>query len=242
MKKVLILGNGISRLQFVDFINDWKNEIWACNLAFMDFGERISRLTGHDWVLKEAAEYKKKNNLKFEIIAGIHLNNIKYKKVSCPSEFRKDSGTVLVAQALEEGYRVSVVGFDLGGPDVYGPDHQYQNKSIWVRRWRLIAEKYTLDNVEFIGFDHKPFILSNDDYRTYSKYYLSNQPHIPGENYAYFFENVTGISVTPTRHSRKKVRVKYLRGIKEGWVTEYLETVALILERQGKVEILEDKA
>jgi len=55
MKKVLLLGNGISRLLYKDYINKWKGEIWACNRAFLEYGDRITRIAGHDEVMEEAA-------------------------------------------------------------------------------------------------------------------------------------------------------------------------------------------
>lgn len=33
---ILLIGNGISRLLFQDFIDKWQGEKWVCNYAYKD--------------------------------------------------------------------------------------------------------------------------------------------------------------------------------------------------------------
>jgi hypothetical protein len=69
-KKVLILGNGISRRSFTDAIESYPGEVWACNYAFREFPKKITRLTGHREPLAEAQELKDREGLSLEIWGG----------------------------------------------------------------------------------------------------------------------------------------------------------------------------
>jgi len=197
LMKVLILGNGISRLLYYDFILNWKNEIWACNFAFKEFGHILNRLTGHGWVMEEAEKEKIKRGWKFEIWCGDFP--VTHKKFTVNERFLSDSGTTLVAQALEENYEVYLCGFDLGGFDILSPG-KIRRKDHWVRRWHSINKWYGLNSVEFIGHDHKVFIENGGSTRKYSRDYVTNnQPHIPGEEYQdlfYRFQKMRDIDPT----------------------------------------------
>jgi hypothetical protein len=183
LKKVLILGNGKSRLKYKDFVKKWDGEIWACNRAFLELASgdipRINRLTGDSDALVIASEYRQKHGLKFEIyirkpFQGEHVRGEK-KLFTINPKYIKDSGTTWVCQALIEGYdQIYCVGFDLGGPDIYIAQHEKLNKKIWVERWRQIAQDFGLDKIIFVGLDHKPFILSNKPSDTYAKQYMNN--------------------------------------------------------------------
>jgi len=164
VKEVLILGNGASRIFYRDFINKWEGEMWACNRAYRDFGQDLTRLTGHQKVLAEAEKFRDVNGWKYEIWGGHHgaILSENWHRFSAPVELLKDSGSTLVAQALEEKYdKILVCGFDFGGFDLYSPIEK-QNKVNWVQRWRNIALRYGLDSVIFIGYDHKPYLLSGE--------------------------------------------------------------------------------
>ena len=55
--KILLLGNGTSRLQYNNLINSWKDPIWGCNLAFKE-NIRLNLIgTVHEWVINEAINY-----------------------------------------------------------------------------------------------------------------------------------------------------------------------------------------
>lgn len=240
MKSVLILGNGISRTQpeHVEFIKNWKGEIWGCNRIYLDLGHRLSRLAGHVDVMREALEYRQSTGCSFEIWGG-HLGGVReYTKVfTCPVLFRKDSGTTLVAQALEEGYeKICCCGFDLGGPEIYSKVHHQHNKKNWVLRWRALADYYGLDSVEFVGYDHKGFILSSANENSYMKRYRRGLPHIPDPNYWEIFSKKTGWK--PGMEVPEVVEVEYLKGPRIGWKTKYNADVATILADRGEIKIV----
>ena len=186
-KSVLILGNGTSRLEYKDFIQNWKDEIWGCNRAFLELatGElpHLDRLIGDVCALKLASEYKQKNNATFEIFVrkDFHASQINgdVKVVTIAETYVKDSGTTFVVQALSEGYDdIVLVGFDLGGSDIYIANHELKNKRIWVDRWRKIAKDFGLDRITFMGTDHKKFILSKIPSSEYVKKYIKGRNHL----------------------------------------------------------------
>ncbi len=184
-KEVLILGNGTSRVHHQDFVENWKGEIWACNSAYKEFHSgklpRLDIVLGDYKALLEIVEFQKKKktpyklygkNLKTGQLQGVEVIDLERK-------FVNDSGSTLVAYALSKGYdKIYILGFDLGGKDLYVKNHDQRNKEKWIRNWRLIAGKWGLDKVEFIGYDHKPFILSNQPSETYAQLYMNGLNHI----------------------------------------------------------------
>jgi hypothetical protein len=180
--KVLILGNGISRALFASAINDWQGEVWGCNRAYLDYGKKLTLIAGHRDVMDDASDYRKLNALSYKIIGSIIEGPIDC-KLTCNVEFRKDTGTTLVAEALTHGYDVELVGFDLGGKDIYSPNHQMFNKTSWVRRWRKLFSVFDSNKVTFWGYDHKPFILSNMPADTYALKYNNSKAHIDNPEY-----------------------------------------------------------
>lgn len=232
-KKVLILGNGLSRIMYNDFIEEWENEIWGCNRVYLDWGHKLDRLTGHISVLEEADEYRKQNNLYYEIWGG-NLGKFKCDKYfTCDKQFQKDSGTTLVVQAIEEGYRAYCLGFDLGGRDIYSPNHQLVNKTNWVLRWRVIANTYGLDDVEFIGHNHKHFILSGRHHGEYAYKYMRGKPHFDNEKYKELFEKF-GLN-KPADDKSYFVKVRFFEN---GEVRRYKKKVADIYVEKGVCEII----
>jgi len=176
MATILILGNGISRLSFDAQIRAFTGEIWGCNRVYIDYGDILTALAGHSDVMREAEAWREKTGATFAILPDS-------RPYSCPEIYRKDTGTTLVAEALTRGHDVIVCGFDLGGLDVYSPDHEKKDKSVWVKRWRLILSEFWPDRVTFWGHDHKPFILSGRPEREYSARYMHGVPHIEGDGY-----------------------------------------------------------
>ena len=238
---VLILGNGISRVQFDKRIRAFDGEIWGCNYVYIEYGEKLTRLTGHRDVLQKAIEYRDEHGLDFEIWSG-HLGRNRIENTetfSCPREFLKDSGTTLVAQALHEGRRrVLVCGFDLGGPDILSLGLEKENKVSWVNRWRTLARVYdNLSAVEFIGFDHKPYILSKRPADLYWRQLQRGRAHIDDPGYLETYRLLYGDRIRGPKEDRM-VRVKYISGPRVGWETQYKESVAQILANRGEIEIL----
>jgi hypothetical protein len=177
VKEILILGNGISRLPFDMDIRKWPGTLWGCNRVYLDFGKEIHGLYGHCEVMREAERYRDAHGLHFEILGTSENPFI------CRDLFRKDTGTTLVSEALTRGMRVNVVGFDLGGLDIYSPGHEKKNKTTWVNRWRLILREFGPDNVIFWGYDHKPFLLSHRNPSEYAREYMHGKPHIDNDQY-----------------------------------------------------------
>jgi len=237
MTSVLLLGNGISRLLHEPFIDSWSGELWGANYIYTEWGGHLTRLTGHANVLAEAAEYRATHGLSFLIMGRIGNEESAEVPITCPGEFRKDSGTVMVAQAHEEGFeRIYVCGFDLGGADILSPDLYLQAKAQWVRRWRQIFKRYGSERVEFLGHDHKPFLLSDKLDDTYQRRYRRGLPHVPDPDYITLHRLIYGPTVWGYRSDRT-VRVRWLVK-RPGWETDYKEEVALKLAEKGKVEII----
>ena len=239
-KKVLILGNGISRLSYVDEIENYDGEVWACNYAFLDFPRKITRLTGHQEPLEEAQRLIEEEGLQLEIWGGpISGRNQNWKKFTVDPKWRRDSGSTMVAQALHEGYEVECCGFDMGGPHIY--DHKYyqRDKSIWVKRWAEIAEEWGLDHVTFWGHDHKPFILDvlsgGVNYKKYAKTYRKRKPHLDDEGY----KKIWG-ELIPMKNDKenKFLKVKF---VSTGFETVMRESLAKKYLDKGKVELVKEK-
>lgn len=238
MTETLVLGNGISRLAFDELIRSWPGEVWGCNLVYKEYGEKLSRLTGHDWVLVEAAKYLRENpRCGFEIWSG-HLAKLAPGSVpfSCPKQFCRDSGTTLVAQALHEGRSVAAAGFDLGGMDIHSPEVGSSDKTNWVRRWRELIRYYGHDRIRFIGFDHKPFLLSGEADKAYRDRYQAGMPHICDAQYIRTWEQFTGESaVVPRGRLGQMARVRFPNGY-EG---ELRESMALRMVGKGACVLIE---
>lgn len=126
MKKVLILGNAQDRLNQTKFISEWKDEIWCCNKAYLEINQypNISLVASvHDFMAKEAVDYKKKNNLTYRVVCS--------KKVLEAELFIKyrgwSTGTELIQQAIIAKYdEIWIAGFEfVKGNDIYQPNKVY---------------------------------------------------------------------------------------------------------------------
>jgi hypothetical protein len=174
--KILILGNGISLLSFKDRIRQWCGPIWGCNRIYLDYGDVLTGLHGHIDVMQEARLYRDAYGQKYAILG-------EDEPFQCEEKYRKDTGTMLVAEALTRGYEVELCGFDLGGPDIYSPGHDKKNKTTWVQRWRAILHAFGAEHVTFWGYDHKPFLLSSSPAIEYFRLYGTGKAHIATDAY-----------------------------------------------------------
>ena len=182
---VLILGNGLSRLAFDAAIRAHTGPVWGCNAIYLDYGDKLDRIAGHDWCMADAARVREEKGYTYKILGGLKWSgDIGDEAFTCKPIFRENTGTTMVAEALTRGHNVIACGFDMGGPDVYSPDHEKRNKTVWVTRWRLIFEEFGSDRVTFWGYDHKPFLLQKGNAREYSKKYMAGEVHIPDPAYA----------------------------------------------------------
>lgn len=193
METILILGNGLSRLAFDKEIRDFPGEVWGCNNIYLDYGDKVTAITGHDWCLIDAKREREKKGYKYRIFTGLKWDGGSGEEsFTCAGKYRQDSGTALVAEALTRGCRVIACGFDMGGPDVYSPDHEKRNKTIWIKRWRLLFKEFSPDRVTFWGYDHKPFILSNRPADEYFREYSKGKAHLKDGSYQGILDNWTG--------------------------------------------------
>lgn len=236
--ETLILGNGISRLSFIDIIKNWKGEIWGCNRAYLEFGKILTYLIGHGDAMEEAKIYRIENQCKFKIMGGPGSE----KELTGPPQFWKDSGSTLVSEALHLGRKIAVCGFDLGGLDVHSPGIEKVNKHNWVDRWRDMIKLYGTDNIRFIGFGHLPFLESRENINKYANQYLADRPHILTPEYLKAWEFWTGKKPELGYMGDYMVEVKYLKGQVSGQTGMMKGAIAEKMEKRGLVEILKSEA
>lgn len=242
--RVLIVGNGISRLAYQAEILAYKGEVWACNYAYKEFPDIITRLTGHDFSLVDAQAYKDEHGSKFDIYSGpIAQKRKEWKLFTCPPQWLRDSGTTMVAQALHEGYDVDLVGFDLGGPDVHALKQYQQDKTSWVRRWAEIVEQWGADRLHFIGYDHLPYlkevILDPSRAKDYARAYKARRPHIATDEYRKI--HMEAIMAEKEKPAEPGKRVKYLETGATGFVSAKVAAIYKAKDPDGKkYQILRD--
>jgi hypothetical protein len=228
--RVLILGNGISRKAFDVQIQAYDGEVWACNNAFREYPEIITRLTGHTEPMVEAQEWKEKHGFKFEIYSGpIAKKFPDWRLFAAPPRWHRDSGTTMVAEALHEGYEVDLVGFDLGGPDVFAFTQYRQDKTCWVNRWAEIVREWGPERLNFWGYDHKPFLMDVvsgvASAKVYSRLYLRRRPHLDDESY----KEIYMANVRPETKEERMVRIRYPNGHE----SSVRESIAISLVGKG---------
>jgi len=141
-KSVLICGNGKSRLSKKKFLDNWKDEIWVCNFAFLEFffNYRFNLLgTVHENVVPVAEAFRRLNNLNFEIITE--------KTFKEPLGY--SSGWELVNEAVLRGYnKIYLIGYDsLSGSnaDIHGDNIVIKN---FLDQASVIIKKYNLKKKE----------------------------------------------------------------------------------------------
>jgi hypothetical protein len=140
--KILLLGNGTSRLQHDQLIKNWKDPIWACNLAFKE-NYNISLIgTVHEWVVNEAI----KSNFNGEILT--------------PKTFKLyngyASGSELVIEAIERGYEeIHLLGYD---------SIENGNTCVYSGKVVIVNFKNQLDRI-IKRYNLKKIKLSNNYYK-----------------------------------------------------------------------------
>lgn len=143
---ILILGNGISRLQKQSQIQKWQGETWVCNWAFRENLPNITRIgTVHPNVIEAANNYRKKNNFSYQIWT---TQDLKGKVDGVDNYFGLkrgwSTGNMLISQAIVEGHmKIYIAGFDMGGPDIYQvnplPGEQFKKQFDEIRTtWKEV--------------------------------------------------------------------------------------------------------
>jgi len=154
MKKCLVLGNASDRLEEKEFIKNWKDEIWICNYAYKEYLEfpRIDVVgTVHSFVVTDALQFKKENNLNFRILSSNRYN-------SETEEFKNylgfSTGWELVNQAILEGFEeIYICGFAVINncdEDIYFPKGIKPYCGNFINQFYFIKEKYPNSNIIFV--------------------------------------------------------------------------------------------
>ena len=147
MKSVLILGNGESRKNSIDYITNWQNEIWVCNEAYIEPWSQKTRVgTVHKFIADLATEHKKTTNEKFEIYTNtcpaLYKNTFAY-------QYGWSTGNLSILQALYERYeKICLCGFDFGGKDIYQPQPLYGGN--FKDQFKTIYKTHDTNSIIFI--------------------------------------------------------------------------------------------
>jgi hypothetical protein len=128
MKKILIFGNGLSRLNNI-FVNNWNENIWVCNSAYKEsLNEKRISLVGsvHKHILYESLEFKEKNSLQYEILLPEQLisSDLKNKINAFQIYNGFSTGKELIQEAILRNYKhIYLAGYDSlvnkGTGDIY---------------------------------------------------------------------------------------------------------------------------
>ena len=161
--RVLVLGNGKSRLYHDTLIREWAGEVWGCNRVYRDYGPLLSRIaTDSVAMLKELHAHRAETGLDYEIWAwGAVADYGADKRFTSPTWLRSNSGAMLAMQAIEDGYEPILCGFDMGGEDIYLGD--LGEKPGWIGKWSEIVKHYGANAFEFIGRDWLP-VFQGEEY------------------------------------------------------------------------------
>ncbi len=186
----LILGNGLSRLDHMDFVNRFDGSVYGSNWIFKELVNgslrKLDKINGEYDALEKANEAKTEYGFLYELWGfnpnTYHIPGItKYDKIL--PQYSSNSGLNWVVKLLMERQvdKIFLVGFDMGGKDLFVPNHDHYDKTDWVRKWRLVLHDFGHDRIQFIGKDHLPFLLSNEDPAKYAKMYLLGEDHITND-------------------------------------------------------------
>lgn len=178
MKTVLILGNGISRLQYLSEIKAYcgTGELWGSNFIYLEYGKYLTRIDGHPAVVKQGMQWSALHRYHYRCIHPEFTPEI-YEEL--PEGLCGNSGIFLVTMALHEGFeKIIICGFDFGGKDIWTPDmHLRPVSNGLLKKWDHMLTHYPDANkrVEFWkikpGYDQ----LSEDFIPIFNIAYEDNQ-------------------------------------------------------------------
>jgi hypothetical protein len=149
MRQVLILGNGESRKELTAEIQNWKDEVWACNGAYQEIEEfpSLSRLCSvHSGHVQDAIEFRNTHGYVFQIVGKPN-----FKGVDRSFNLNRgwSTGSLALYDALYEGYDVVLAGFDFGGRDVYQPGDIVGSN--FVKQFIQVIKKWGMDRIRFLN-------------------------------------------------------------------------------------------
>lgn len=155
MKKVLILGNGSTRLNHRKYISEWEEDIWVCNKAYQEYYKlpRMDRVGSvHGEMILDAYNFRIKNNLEYELITTYKVQKRIPDKVDKVFYEKRgwSTGNLMIVQALKEEYDlIALVGFDFGGKDIYQP--QKLPGDNFRKQFNQIQKEWDTSNIYFHG-------------------------------------------------------------------------------------------
>ena len=154
--EVLILGNGMSRLQYENYINAWEKELWVCNRAFQEHRKlrNIHRVgTVHKEGAIEAIEYREKNDLTYSVYYRNFVPGYEGRIKRFRDRRGWSTGILMLAQAIYEDYKmVYLAGFDFGGKDLY--QRSPLPGGNFIRQYTVLRKEnpqFFKDRVRFVG-------------------------------------------------------------------------------------------
>ena len=136
--KLLILGNGTSRLNYKEFIKNWEYEIWCCNYAFTEYFNfpKLNLIgTVHFKCYKDAIKFKEEKNLNY--IEIVYLNTSK-------NYLGYSTGNELINEAIIRGYNeIYLLGYDSinnSNKDIYTIPYPYIGN--FKNQLKILLNKY----------------------------------------------------------------------------------------------------
>lgn len=151
-KRVLILGNGASRISSSSFIENWSSEVWLCNHAYEEANYlKNVTLVGSvhpDECFEKAFFTKQKYNLKYNLITRQRYNS-PFKNFSFQYDRGFSTGSLMLAEAFLRNYdEIYLCGFDFGGKDLY------QSKDVigsnFLKQFKIIISEFPKYKVKFV--------------------------------------------------------------------------------------------
>lgn len=159
MSKVLILGNGVSRLQQIDFIKQWTEELWVCNWGFKEAFSlpRVDKVcTVHADVIPKALTFKEKHGLSYQVITSNRCALDHDVEIFAVKK-GWSTGALALSEALEQRFdEIVLAGFDFGGKDIYQP--QLINGSNFINQFKHLQEMYDIKGVSFLSLQGDTFV------------------------------------------------------------------------------------
>jgi hypothetical protein len=150
-KKVLILGNGVSRKEEPDktFISNWADEIWGCNGAFVEEDIPFTRIGSlHSFMAEKMVLYKKRYKKEWRIFSKKGMPGVEEFYYALRGG---NTGYQWILQALYENFdKIYLSGFDFGGPDLYT---ETKTGKAFQQRFKQVMEEFGLNRIYFVrGF------------------------------------------------------------------------------------------
>lgn len=147
---VLLLGNGLSRLKHKRFIRKWLGELWVCNsdsLKDHRFANRCGSV--HYGEVKKILNFVENQETDTIIYTTKEvIDKLLGKRKDRVTPFTQSgwaTGSLMLYQALIEGYCVTITGFDFGGEDVYTPGTIFGGNLI--KQYREIEAKFGKNSI-----------------------------------------------------------------------------------------------